>query len=349
MYYNFVKRFRLEYIMVTIYDIAEKAGYSIATVSKVLNNKQVSDKAKKAVLKVVDELGYTPNSSARTLATKKSWMIAVVFAEDLGIGIAHPFFSRVIEGFKKHVELYNYDLLFLSRHMGLQKETYKHLLHRGVDGIVVIQSFGEDFIASHGTIIPAVYIDRPTEEPGTVYSDNFHGSQLAVDYLAGLGHQKIAHISGDSGNFAGIQRANGFLKAMSDNGLSAPKQYISNGGFFSYTGGREAMIRLLSLQDRPTAVVVAGDEMAIGAIKVIKEAGLRVPEDISIIGFDDISTAEHIDPPLTTIRQDKELIGQQAAIILLDKINRERDEQDDVSKVIPVQLIKRASCAPPNR
>lgn len=333
--------------MVTIYDIAEKAGYSIATVSKVLNNKQVSETAKKTILKVVDELGYTPNSSARTLATKKSWMIGVVFAEDLGIGIAHPFFSRVIEGFKKHVELYNYDLLFLSRHMGLEKETYKHLLHRGVDGIVVIQSFGEDFIASHRTSIPAVYIDRPTEEPGTVYSDNYHGSQLAVEYLIELGHQKIAHISGDPGNFAGIQRVKGFSKAMNENGLSIPTSYISNGGFFSYAGGREAMIRLLSLQDRPTAVVVAGDEMAIGAIKVIKEAGLSVPEDISIIGFDDISTAEHIDPPLTTIRQDKELIGQQAAIILLGKINGEMGANDDINKVIPVQLIKRSSCAPP--
>lgn len=330
--------------MITIYDIAKKAGYSIATVSKVLNNKKVSEKAKHAVLEAVEELGYTPNSSARTLATSKSWMIGVVFAEHLGIGIAHPFFSRVIEGFKKHVELYNYDLLFLSRHMGLQKETYKHLLHRGVDGIIVIQSFGEDFISSNGPLIPAVYIDRPTDKPGSVHSDNKHGSKLAVDYLVELGHTKIAHIMGDQGNYAGVQRAEGFKEAMKKHEKPVREEYMVNGGFYSYTGGREAMVRLLSLPDRPTAVVVAGDEMAIGAIKVIKEAGLKVPEDISVIGFDDISTAQHIDPPLTTIRQDKELIGQQAAIMLLDKINGKMEVNDEQSKIIPVQLIKRSSC-----
>jgi LacI family transcriptional regulator len=330
--------------MVNIYDIAKKAGYSIATVSKVLNNKKVSEKARKTVLEAVEELGYTPNSSARTLATSKSWMIGVVFAEHLGVGIAHPFFSQVIEGFKKHVELYNYDLLFLSRHMGLQEETYKHLVQRGVDGVVVVQSFGEDFLEKMGAVIPAVYIDRPTDQPGSVHSDNKHGSKLAVDYLVELGHSKIAHIMGDKGNFAGIQRADGFKEAMKQHGLPVKEEYLVNGGFYSYSGGREAMIRLLSLSDRPTAVVVAGDEMAIGAIKVIKEAGLRVPEDISIIGFDDISTAKHIDPPLTTIRQDKELIGQQAAIMLLNKINGELDLDPPESKVVPVKLIKRESC-----
>ncbi|SEO89483.1 transcriptional regulator, LacI family [Amphibacillus marinus] len=328
--------------MVTIYDIAKRSGYSITTVSKVLNNyKNVSEKAIKAVQEAIDELGYTPNSSARTLATNKSWMIGVVFAEHLGVGIAHPFFSEVIEGFKKHVELYNYDLLFVSRHMGLQEETYKHLKHRGVDGVVVVQSFGEDLIGGENSPIPAVYIDMPLKQPGSVYSDNRHGSSLAVNYLTELGHERIAHIMGDQTNFAGEERAIGFLKAMEKKGLVVPEHYLVNGGFFSYEGGREAMIRLLALSERPTAVVVAGDIMALGAIKVIKEAGLRVPEDISIVGFDDIALAKHVDPPLTTIRQDKDLIGRQAAIILLNKIN---GDQDSSSRVVPVQLIKRGSC-----
>lgn len=324
--------------MPTIYDIAERSGYSITTVSKVLNNyMNVSQKAKKAVLAAVDELGYTPNSSARTLATNKSWMIGVVFAEHLGVGIAHPFFSEVIEGFKKHLELYNYDLLFVSRHMGLQKETYKHLKHRGVDGVMVIQSSGDD----EESPIPAVYIDRPLEKPGSVYSDNRQGSRLAVEYLYELGHRKIAHIMGEQKLFNAIERAKGYKDAMERMGLTVPDNYMVNGGFFSYEGGREAMIRLLSLPERPTAVVVAGDNMALGAMRIVKEAGLRVPEDISIIGFDDISLAKYVEPPLTTIKQDKELIGQQAAIMLLNKINGDMNES---TKIVPIQLIKRDSC-----
>lgn len=329
--------------MITIYDIAKHSGYSIATVSKALNNKNVSDKARKTIMESVNELHYTPNSSARTLATNKSWMIGIVFGENLGIGIAHPFFSHVIEGFKKHMELYNYDLLFISRHMGLQQETYKHLLHRGVDGIIVIQSFGEDELRKLDMQIPTVYIDRPTSEPGSVYSDNRAGSRLAVDYLVENGHSKIAHIMGNQTSYAGIERAIGFRDTMNSHGLTVREEYMVDGGYFSQAGGREAMIRLLSLEDKPTAVYVAGDEMAIAAIKVIKEWGLRVPEDISVIGFDDIQIAQHIDPPLTTIRQDKELIGQQAAIMLLEKISNKDESNKENRKMVPVTLIKRNS------
>ena len=329
--------------MVTIYDIAEHAGYSIATVSKALNNKKVSEKAKVKILAAVEELHYTPNSSARTLATNKSWMIGVVFGENLGIGIAHPFFSQVIEGFKKHAELYNYDLLFVSRHMGLGQETYKHLLHRGVDGIAVVQSHGEDELQKLDNIIPTVYIDRPTSESGTVYSDNQMGSHLAVNHLVENGHTKIAHISGDQRTFAGIERAKGFEKAMEALGLPLRDEYIVDGGYYSQAGGREAMIRLLSLKDRPTAVYVDGDLMAIAAMKVTKEWGLRVPEDISFVGFDDIDLAKHVDPALTTIRQDKELIGKQAAIILLDKMNAKEPNQIVDKKMVPVSLVKRES------
>lgn len=329
--------------MVTIYDIAKHSGYSIATVSKALNNKNVSEKARLKIMDAVDELHYTPNSSARTLATNKSWMIGIVFDENLGFGLAHPFFSQVIEGFKKHVELYNYDLLFVSRHMGLQQETYKHLLHRGVDGIAIIQSFGDDELRKSNLSIPSVYIDRPTSEPGSVYSDNRSGSRLAVNHLVENGHTKIAHIMGDQTTYAGIERAIGFKDTMEAHGLEVRDEYLVSGGYYSQAGGREAMIRLLALEDKPTAVYAAGDEMAIAAIRVIKESGLKVPEDISVIGFDDIKLAQHIDPPLTTVRQDKELIGQQAAIMLLDKINNKENMTTDVKKMVPVTLVKRQS------
>ncbi|WP_066190424.1 LacI family DNA-binding transcriptional regulator [Gracilibacillus timonensis] len=329
--------------MATIYDIAKKSGYSITTVSKVLNESaNVSEKAKRKVLAAVEELKYTPNSSARTLATNKSWMIGVVFAEHLGVGLAHPFFSEVIESFKKQIELYNYDLLFISRKMGLKEETYKHLRHRGVDGVVVIQSLGDDALDFTEFNMPTVFIDMPEKGAKAVYSDNRQGSKLAVDYLYELGHRKIAHITGTQSMYTAIERTEAYKAAMESRGLVVPDSYIVNGGYYSYEGGREAMLKLLLLRDRPTAVYVSGDLMAIGAMKVIREAGLRVPEDISVIGFDDIPVTGHIDPPLTTIRQNTEVIGKQAAIVLLDEINHLSKGREN--HVIPVQLVKRGTC-----
>lgn len=332
--------------MVTIYDVAKKSGYSITTVSKVLNNyPNVSEKAKEKVEMVVKELGYMPNSSARTLATKKSKMIGVVFSEDSDVGITHPFFSRVFESFKKQVELYNYDMLFVSRNIENNQSYYSHLKNRGVDGVIVVVSESEEVENDLlGSDIPIVFIDALIENTNVVYSDNSFGSMMAVDYLYELGHRKIAHITGKSTLFTAMERIQGFQMAIEKHQLTIPANYSVDGGYFTYEGGRVAMMKLLTLADPPSAVFVSGDEMAIGAIKAVKEAGLRVPEDISIIGFDDISMAKYTDPALTTIRQDTDRIGRQAAVLLLDEI--EGDTKNYRSKVIPVSLVKRDSCQP---
>lgn len=331
--------------MSTIYDVAKRSGYSIGTVSKVLNNyPNISEETKRKVRVVVEELGYIPDSSARTLAIKKSNMIGVVFSEALNMGMAHPFFSEVIEGFKKQVELYHYDLLFVSRNINSNQNYHDHLKHRGVDGVVVINSLSEDeeIKMFNDSNLPAVFIDIHIENANVVYSDNSSGCGLAIDYLYSLGHRKIANIAGASESFTGAQRIRGFEKAIRKYGLSIPKNYIVDGGYFSFEGGRTAMLKLLALPDRPTAVFVAGDEMAIAAIKVCKEMGVRIPEDISIIGFDDISLAKHIEPSLTTIRQDKDRLGRQAATLLLNEINELSKEQH--TSILPVRLEKRNSC-----
>lgn len=329
--------------MVTIYDVAKKSGYSITTVSKVLNNyPNVSEKAKEKVERVVKELGYMPNSSARTLATKKSKMIGVVFSEDSDVGITHPFFSAVFESFKKQVELYNYDMLFVSRNIENNQKYYDHLRNRGVDGVIVVAESDEVENELIGSDIPTVFIDALIENTNVVYSDNSFGSMMAVDYLYELGHRKIAHITGKPTLFTAMERIQGFKMAIEKHQLTIPANYIVDGGYFTYEGGRVAMMKLLTLKDTPSAVYVSGDEMAIGAIKAVKEAGLRVPEDISIIGFDDISIAKYTDPALTTIRQDTDRIGRQAAVLLLDEIDG--NPKNYRAKVIPVSLVKRDSC-----
>lgn len=333
--------------LATIYDVAKSSGYSITTVSKVLNNyPNVSKKATVKVMAAVKELGYIPYSSARTLATKKSNMIGVVFSEAMDVGMTHPFFSEVIEGFKKQVELYHYDLLFVSRNIASHQNYHDHLRHRGVDGVIVLNLHSEDeeMKLFSGSNLPAVFIDTHIENANIVHSDNLLGSSLAIDYLYGLGHRKIAHISGSSTTFTGAERVKGFNRAIERYKLNIPHDYHVDGGYFSYDGGRAAMMKLLAHPDRPTAIFVSGDEMAVGAIKAAKELGVRIPEDISIIGFDDIALAKHLEPSLTTIMQDKDLIGRRAATLLLNEINGL--PVGNRTNIVPVQLIKRNSCMP---
>ncbi|WP_026691339.1 LacI family DNA-binding transcriptional regulator [Alteribacter aurantiacus] len=331
--------------MATIYDIAKKTGFSITTVSKALNNyTDVSEKTKKVILEAVDELGYYPNSIARSLTTKKSWTLGVIFVEDLNVGMKHPFFSAVIESFKKQVESLGYDLIFLSRNIGREKKSYlDHALHRGVDGVIVVCSNYEDnetqmLIESS---LPSVVVDLHSDTSSVVYSDNYQGSVLAVRHLHSLGHRKIAHISGVEQTFAGLERLRGYQDTVKQLKLDIPEGYVVDGGFFSYDGGYDAMKELLDHRDRPTAVYVAGDDMALGAMKACRDMNVAVPADVSVVGFDDIEVAKHVTPALTTIRQDTDLIGRKASELLVNQINS--STKNDHAIKVPVALVERES------
>lgn len=331
--------------MTTIYDIAKKTGFSITTVSRALNNyPDVGAKTKKLILEAVEEMGYYPNSIARSLTTKKSWTLGVIFIEDLGVGIKHPFFSAVIQSFKQHVEKVGYDLIFLSQNIGKEKKSYlDHAVHRGVDGVIIVCSNYDDKEVEKlmESKIPSVVIDLHSNKSSVVYSDNFAGSELAVEHLYSQGHRKIAHISGHESTFAGIERLRGFTETAKRLQLSVPSTYVVEGGFFSYEGGYDAMKSLLQLKERPTAVFAAGDMMAIGAMNAVCDSGLRVPDDISIVGFDDIQLAWYTTPKLTTIRQNTDLIGENAAKVLLNQIGEDNKVFSAVT--IPVSLVNRES------
>ncbi|WP_335869527.1 LacI family DNA-binding transcriptional regulator [Bacillus sp. 2205SS5-2] len=332
--------------MVTIYDIAKKTGFSVTTVSKAINNySDVSEKTKKLILEAVEEMKYFPNSSARTLTTKKSWTIGVIFVESLGIGIKHPFFNEVIESFKQSVEVFDYDLLFASRNLPKHNKSYlDHFRYRGVDGVVVVCSNVEDKQVQElmKDAIPSVVIDLNSQTSSVVFSDNVTGSQLAVDYLYSLGHRKIAHIAGHEKTFAGQQRLKGYIESMKSLSLDVQEEYIVNGDYFSQEGGYRAMKKLLKLESRPTAIYASSDSIAIGAIEAIKDIGLDVPHDFSIIGFDDIALAQHVSPSLTTIKQQTDIIGQKAADLLLQQINQKEKVIEQIQ--VPVKLMVRNSC-----
>ncbi|WP_214734994.1 LacI family DNA-binding transcriptional regulator [Exiguobacterium sp. s154] len=334
--------------MGTIYDLAKKTGFSITTVSKALNNyKDVSDKTRAKILQAAAEMDYLPNAHAQSLSTKKSWAIGVMFSEANEVGMKHPFFNGIIESFRHATEEQGYDLIFASRNLRNRDMSYlEHFKHRAVDGIVVICSdrMDEQVQELMRSDIPIVVVDMDSANCSVVYSDNIEGARLAVNYLYELGHRKIAHIAGDEMIDAGAARIKGYELAMQELDLPIRPGYLVNAGFFSVEEGKQAMERLLELDDQPTAVFVAGDQMAIGVIEAIHEHGLHVPNDISVIGYDDIEMIQYITPKLTTIRQDTDEIGEAAAELLLEQMTAK--ERLTERRVIPVRLVERASCAP---
>ncbi|MFF2019154.1 LacI family DNA-binding transcriptional regulator [Paenibacillus sp. NPDC058177] len=335
--------------MTTIYDIAKRTGYSPTTVSKVFNNySDVREKTRQDILRTAREMGYVPNAHARTLTTKKSWTIGVLFVESTGAGIRHPFFSAVIESFKQVAVAKGYALMFISKDVGGKQSGYlENCRIRGVDGVVVFLSDYEDpyFQELLDSDIPTVVLDYETPESHTVCSDNWSGAVQAVEYLAGLGHRRIAHISGGVNTTPGSRRQEGYEAAMLQQKLDLRDSYIVTGAYYSMESGYNAMLELLRLPEPPTAVFASGDLLAFGAVKAAQDSGLAVPGDISVMGYDDIELARYVTPALTTVRQDTELLGSRAAEILLAAIDKIPDGKEALA--LPVEVIVRDSCASP--
>lgn len=335
--------------MTTIYDIAKKTGYSPTTVSKAFNNySDVREKTREEILQAAREMGYLPNAHARTLTTKKSWTIGVLFVESTGAGIRHPFFGAVIESFKQVAVARGYALMFISKDVGGKQSGYlENCRIHGVDGVVVFLSDYEDpyFRELLESNIPKVILDFKTTLSHTVCSDNQAGAQQAIDYLVSLGHQRIAHISGGGNSFPGEQREQGYTMAMERHGLEIPEGYIVEGGFFALENGYAAMQHLLAHRERPTAVFASGDLLALGAVMAAKDHGLSVPGDVSVIGFDDIELARYVTPALTTVRQNTAELGTKAAEMLLSTIDNKLLDMEAL--MLPVEVVVRDSCAPP--
>ncbi|MGL5915849.1 MAG: LacI family DNA-binding transcriptional regulator, partial [Culicoidibacterales bacterium] len=255
----------------TIYDIAKELNLSSATISKVINNyPDVSVKTRERVQKFLKEINFHPNSHAQTLSTKKSWMMGVVYYEDSGVGLSHPYFSSVIDAFKKAAEAEGYSIHFGSKNSRLMNDNYlDYFRYRNVDGIVVFCTDPKDkqtwqMIESE---IPVVIIDMKIEGATTVNSENEAGCAMAINYLYDLGHRKIAHIAGCSGdNWVSHDRERGFIDAMKSHQLQILPGFIQYGQDFSYDSGYTAMKKMLENDEKPTAVFAASDLIAAAAV-----------------------------------------------------------------------------------
>lgn len=332
--------------MPTIYDIAKKAGVSPATVSKVFNNySQVNEKTKEKVHKIAKEMGYVTNLTAQSLKTNHSFLVGVVFSENVGIGLDHHFFSVLLEHFRYYMGNYGYDTIFINNTLGNKNLGYlDHCKYRNVDGAFIITALPDDINMSKllESKIKCVTTDMLVDNIPYVMSNNFEGAKMAVEYFLNNGHTKIAHIAGPLNTMSAEERLNGYKAGLKQAGIDYNDQYVVQSKWYKFDDAYKATIELLenlSCVNRPTAIFVASDVMALAAVKAIKSKGLEVPKDISIIGFDDIELAGLVSPALTTIRQDTHLIGKTIADTLYNLIV-DKNIQDSIPRT-PVQLVIR--------
>lgn len=320
--------------MVNIKDLAKETGYSVATVSKALNDyPDVSPKTKKAIMAKAKELGYFPNSFGKNLVTKRSFTIGVVFEEQSGVGLSHPFFGEVLSIIKTHIEMHGYDMLLMSKKIGSFVRSYMdHCYQKGVDGVIVISADldKENYNRLIESSLPMVLIDFQNDVKNTIYTNNYKSTFESVKYLVDRGHKKIGYIRGDLNRFTGKERYAGFLAGCKHFGLPVLDDLIFDGRQYLFAEGEKVAGFIKQMSDPPTAILCASDTLAIGLMKGLLNHGIRVPEDISIMGFDDIRMAAQIFPALTTVAQDKQTIGKRAAEKLIDQINNPHQQVEAI-------------------
>ncbi len=332
----------------TIHEVARAAGVSIATVSRALNGTgRIAKATRSRVLRAAQDLGYQPNDLARSLLAKSTQTIAVIVPD-----ITNPFFPELIKGIEQ-VACARGHLVLLSDSADDQIRLWQDLAalrRKQVDGIIFAGArLSPDRIAAVTAGLPVVTVDRETQlaTASVVQSDHRAGARLATEHLISLGHHRIAHLAGPDGLTVTAARLAGYRQALAAAGIPEEDDLVVPGGFLEEDGFRAAR-ELLARGTGCTAVFAANDLSAIGALAAVEEAGLRVPADISVIGFDDIHLAGYIRPRLSTVRQDVVRLGARAAEVLIDHLLAEGPSRL-VQETIAVDLVVRESTGPAPR
>ena len=332
--------------MATMKDVAQLAGVSTATVSRALMNpEKVSVSTRKRVETAVLEAGYSPNTLARNLRRNESKTIITIVPD-----ICDPYFADIIRGIEDAAV--ENDYLVLLGDSGQQKKRESSFVNlvftKQADGMLLLGTDHPfDVSKSEQKNLPPMVMAcefAPELELPTVHIDNLTSAFEAVNYLAQLGHKRIAQISGPTSATLCQFRQQGYQQALRRAGVSMNPAY-STIGDFTFEAGAQAVRQLLALPEQPTAIFCHNDAMAIGAIQEAKKLGLRVPQDLSVVGFDDIQFAQYCDPPLTTISQPRYEIGRQAMVMMLDLL-KGNDVQAG-SRLLEASLVVRGSTAPP--
>lgn len=333
---------------VTIQDVAAAAGVSTATVSRTLSNANlVHESTRITVQEAIKETGYRVNRAARSLRKQQAGAV-LVLVPDLG----NPFFSKILEGLSAEIGKSDISVIILDTRqlVGGYEGLVDYFLDSRIDGMVsidgrlprtVVENLRNSGVSN--CIVSSCEWGDGVDLP-SVRSNNFKGATLAVQHLYDLGHRKIAHVTGPEDNNVTVVRREAMITARSALGLPVRDEWIIRGDF-CLEAGRQAALKLLDLpeEDRPTAVFCASDELAYGLIAALHAHGLNVPRDMSVVGFDDVESAEHYIPALTTIRQDRLALGRLAAKRLMQLLDDENSLTAGVLDVVDVELIVRDS------
>lgn len=328
----------------TIVEVAKELNLSPSTISKIVNGKgRISQETRNRVLDYVKESGYVAMSSARILSSKKSWTIGVVYSDISLIGFEHPFFSRILQAFKNEVERCGYEIVLIVSKLGDHELTYlEWCKNKKVDGVLIVMGNvnNPNIIELVQSNIPCISTDIVMPNLESVISDDFMGVKIFIDYAISKGHQKIGIISGPLTARSFYNRLEAYRIFMDQSHLTYDESDIIIADEFGYESGERAANLILSNTRRPSIYLVMSDVIAFGVVKKLVSQNIKIPDDIEIIGYDDIDFAKHFEPALSTIRQDTKMIGYTAARKLLAVIENPIEKKQIIHK-IPVELIHR--------
>lgn len=318
--------------MVTMKDIALRYGVSVATVSKALNNqKDIGEKTRDEIRAIAKEMGYTPNALAKQLKTNKTYNIGVLFVDEGHSGLTHDYFSNVLDQFKNKVESKGYNLTFINS----CKESDERLTYleqtrsKNFDGVIIacVNFKDPEVIELLESSVPLVIIDHAMENRCSIVSDNTKGMNDLTEYIINKGHRKIAYIYGDDTSVTD-SRIKSFKNTCIKHGIEIPQNYLCKSSYRNMRKSYEATEELLDGSDCPTCIIYPDDFSALGGISCLMNRGLKIPEDISVAGYDGLSVVRHFRPKITTIKQNTKGIGEAAASKLIDLI-----ENKDSTKI----------------
>ena len=321
--------------MVSLKDIAKACGVSTSSVSKALNgHKDISEKKKEEIIQVARDMGYMPNAAARSLKTNRTYNLGVLFTDKTQRGLTHEYFSCVLESFRVEAEKHGYAITFISQNIGGKPMSYyQHCMHRGYDGIVIasVDFRAPEVMELIEGNIPVVTIDHLFNDRTAILSDNVDGMKQLVQYIHKCGHRKIGFIHGEDTSVT-QKRLASFYKTCEELKMKIPDEYVCEAIYHDPKATEIKTKELLELAIPPTCIIFPDDFSSIGGINVIKDAGLRIPDDISIVGYDGIYLSRVLEPSLTTLKQNTDELGRLAALRLIELIEKPKT-------AIPQQVI----------
>lgn len=328
---------------ITIIDVAREAGVSYGTVSRVINNSpNVKPETRERIKEVIQRTGFVGNRNARSLVSGRTNMIGLLIP-DLGTA----YIGEIIRGIDTELESASYNMMLYTTHRRETKEAgyITSLIQSGVDGLILILPRNPaNFLEKLRSLnFPYVLVDHQgiDEQGPAVGATNFQGAFDATEYLIGIGHRKIAFITGHKDLGCSQERLHGFKAALAKHAIPVNNEWVMEGDFEQSTGYRGGKY-LMSLPGRPTAIFASNDLMAFGVMDAVRDMGLKIPGDISVIGFDNILQASQTMPGLTTVEQPLELMGRQATLMLVDMMKEGEIKAGKVE--LPTRLVLRDSC-----